>query len=78
MCRDFSTAFFWAPVDGSEVFDNADGCLLLAQSGHCHRAERCPLLGVKRTSVEGASMSAFDPKRTFGLLYMRTTQAPLP
>jgi hypothetical protein len=20
-----------------------------AQSGHCHRAERCPLLGVKRT-----------------------------
>jgi hypothetical protein len=24
-------------------------CPLLAQSGHCHRAERCPLSGVKRT-----------------------------
>ena len=31
-----------------------------AQSGHCHRAERCPLLGVKQASDWLASMSAFD------------------
>jgi hypothetical protein len=35
-----------------------------AQSGHPGRAQQCPLLGVKRTSGESASMSAFDPKRT--------------
>ena len=29
-------------------------------------AERCPLLGVKRTSIEAATMSGFDPKRTSG------------
>ena len=34
------------------------------QIGHCHRAERCPLLGVKRTWAGGNPMSAFDPKRT--------------
>jgi hypothetical protein len=39
-------------------------CLLLAQSGHGHGAERCPLLGVKRTSHFLDRMSAFDPKRT--------------
>jgi hypothetical protein len=27
---------------------------------------QCPLLGVKRTSSEGASMSAFDPKAEIG------------
>jgi hypothetical protein len=36
----------------------------MAQSGLCHRAERCPLLGVKRTSPFQSVMSAFDPKRT--------------
>ena len=36
----------------------------MAQSGHCHRAERCPLSGVKRTLIRPAPMSAFDPKRT--------------
>jgi len=45
-------------------FEAAPRCLLLAQSGHCHRAERCPLLGVKRTLAGHVSMSAFDPKRT--------------
>ena len=30
------------------------------------RLDRCPLLGVKRTLVGGAAMSAFDPKRTLG------------
>ena len=35
-----------------------------AQSGHHDRAERCPLLGVKRTSGKLAAMSANDPKRT--------------
>jgi len=39
--------------------------LLLAQSGHPSRTQQCPLLGVKRTSGTVASMSAFDPKRTF-------------
>jgi hypothetical protein len=37
---------------------------LLAQSGHHDRAEPCLLLGVKRTSVGRASMSADDPKQT--------------
>jgi hypothetical protein len=37
---------------------------LLAQSGHLSLSSRCPLLGVKRTSVESGAMSAFDPKRT--------------
>src|SRR5262249_36194303 len=40
-------------------------CLLLAQSGHSVTEFRCPLLGVKRTLIGSASMSAFDPKRTF-------------
>jgi hypothetical protein len=62
-------------------------CLLLAQSGHGDHAQRCPLLGVKRTSAEHAGMSAFDPKRTFGLanccfaklrrLHAVTAQTPL-
>src|SRR5215472_6191523 len=38
----------------------------LAQGGHCTVEFRCPLLGVKRTLVGGATMSAFDPKRTLG------------
>jgi hypothetical protein len=33
----------------------------------CTRAH-CPLLGVERTSLGGAAMSANDPKRTSGLL----------
>src|SRR5262249_24513861 len=37
---------------------------LLALSGHGDRVQRCPLLGVKRTLLAGAPMSAFDPKRT--------------
>ena len=36
----------------------------MAQSGHPDPLNQCPLLGVKRTSDGGASMSAFDPKRT--------------
>ena len=40
-------------------------CPLLAQSGHPDPLNQCPLLGVKRTLVGGAAMSAFDPKRTF-------------
>jgi hypothetical protein len=35
-----------------------------AQSGHSAVAVQCPLLGVKRTSMGGNPMSAFDPKRT--------------
>ena len=40
-------------------------CPLLAQSGHADRLNQCPLSGVKRTSGEGVSMFAFDPKRTW-------------
>jgi hypothetical protein len=36
----------------------------LAHSGRHDRAERCPLLGVKRTSAGHSEMSAYDPKRT--------------
>jgi hypothetical protein len=35
-----------------------------AQSGHCPTGFQCLLLGVKRTLVGDAAMSAFDPKRT--------------
>src|SRR6516165_5380011 len=35
-----------------------------AQSGHSATEFQCPLLGVKRTLLGGAPMSAFDPKRT--------------
>src|SRR6516165_12200186 len=47
-------------------------CLRLAQSGHQDRAEPCPLLGVKRTSVRSVSMSDSDPKRTFFGEYLST------
>jgi hypothetical protein len=40
---------------------------LLAQSGHPDPFNQCPLLGVKRTFVQVASMSAFDPKQTYEL-----------
>jgi ABC-type uncharacterized transport system substrate-binding protein len=31
-------------------------CPLMALSGHAHDPQRCPLLGVKRTSIRGASV----------------------
>jgi hypothetical protein len=40
-------------------------CLLLALSGHRHRAHQCLLLGEQRTSIAGDPMSPFDPKRTW-------------
>src|SRR5262249_30246313 len=40
----------------------------LAQSGHPNGLNQCPLLGVKRTLIRGAPMSAFDPKRTSAAL----------
>jgi hypothetical protein len=49
-------------------------CPVLAQSRHCRPAERCPLLGVKRTWRFQSVMSAFDPKRTSRNL--DTTQRP--
>ena len=36
---------------------------LLAQSGHLFALRSCPLLGVKRTWISTAPMSAYDPKR---------------
>jgi hypothetical protein len=47
----------------------------MAQSGHADRTYECPLLGVKRTSVGHAVLSAFDPKRPFGLLRPKGTVA---
>jgi hypothetical protein len=38
--------------------------LLLAQSGNDDGARRCPLLGVKRTLLGRAAMSAIYPKPT--------------
>src|SRR6516164_3708011 len=51
---------------GPEHFQRACSaeCLLLAQSGHVAAEFQCLLLGVKRTLVGDAAMSAFDPKRT--------------
>jgi hypothetical protein len=48
------------------------GNLLMALGGPAGRAERCPLLGVKQTLCGGASMSAYDPKRTLGVPSCRT------
>src|SRR5262245_15511275 len=47
---------------------------LLAQSGHVTHIPRCPLLGVKRTLVGGAAMSAYDPKRTLPLFGIQSHQ----
>ena len=42
-------------------------CPLLALSGHRMALNQCPLLGAKRTLLQRAPTSAFDPKRTSGL-----------
>ena len=42
-------------------------CPLLAQSGHTELHCTCPLLGVKQTSPSALHISAFDPKRTWGM-----------
>src|SRR5262249_55771621 len=52
-------------------------CPLLAQSGHHDRAEPCPLLGVKRTSIELSAMSASDPKQKWTLGSCRSGSAQL-
>jgi hypothetical protein len=41
-------------------------CLLLAQSGHHNRRNRCPLSGVKRTLRFNDVTSANDPKSDIG------------
>ena len=45
--------------------DYPDQCLLLAQSGHCHRAERCLLSEVKRT-LAGQQVSGTELASSFG------------
>src|SRR6516165_342165 len=50
-------------------------CPLLAQSRHPASEFRCPLLGVKRTSVATSPMSAFDPKRTLAVKICCDAQA---
>jgi hypothetical protein len=47
----------------------------MALSGRDDGIRRCPLSGVKRTSVRGASMSAFDPKRTSAQAQQKIAQA---
>jgi hypothetical protein len=42
-------------------------CPVLAQSRHPDRVGKCPLSGVKQTSLRPSEMSASDPKRTFVL-----------
>jgi len=42
-------------------------CPLLAQSGHALVHCKCPLSGVKQTSLFALHLSAYDPKRTFGI-----------
>jgi putative DNA primase/helicase len=58
----------WA-LDGLQrltvINDNVFTRLPDAQSGHFTTEFQCPLLGVKRTLVGDAAVSAFDPKRTF-------------
>jgi hypothetical protein len=56
--------FLRAPAQSSEktIQSTVDllrrKCLLLAQSGHPDALDQCPLLGVKRTFVGHAPMSA--------------------
>jgi hypothetical protein len=40
-----------------------------AQSGHCHRAERCPLSGVKQTSNFQDAMSANKKAASAALVF---------
>jgi hypothetical protein len=51
---------------------NQSRCLLLAQSGHPN--SRRPLLGVKRTWIRVALMSAYDPLQN--LLFVNRLQKP--
>jgi len=54
-------------LDGRDVYKTSGAAALtvrLARSGLPNALNQCPLSGVKRTLVGGASMSAFDPKRT--------------
>jgi hypothetical protein len=44
----------------------AEGCRLMAQSGHSDPRNECLLWRVKRTSAGRYEMSANDPKATFG------------
>jgi hypothetical protein len=46
---------------------------VMAQSGHADRVQRCPLMGVKRTSKFKSVTSAFDPKRTLPTIYLTTS-----
>jgi hypothetical protein len=45
--------------------------------GHSGGTRRCPLLGVRRTSVRLSEMSASDPKATFGAKFCCGAQEAL-
>ena len=59
------------------------GCPTSHETQYCLRSQKarrgaaCPLLGVKRTLVGGAAMSAFDPKRTLAVRICRDAQCSL-
>src|SRR5262249_18259446 len=59
----------------NDVLHCSAECLLLAQSGHHGRADPCPLLGVKRTSVLAMRISVPDPKQTLSTYATRSTRA---
>jgi hypothetical protein len=67
---------------GKRCFTNRQRALRSAASFDCLESVaaaefRCPLLGVKRTLIENAAMSAFDPKRTFPSANLTTSYAPV-
>src|SRR5215471_4907728 len=63
-CRLISIARFGPGLQRNPLMELIWGRMsVLAQSGHSSSRQQCPLLGVKRTLLGGAAMSAFDPKR---------------
>src|SRR6516165_10417501 len=69
------------PVAGRRAQAKRDGsrriCPLLTHSGHSNALNRCLLLGVKRTLIGDAAMSANDPKRTSADSSLTTSGLPV-
>jgi len=49
----------------------------MALNGHPNALGRCPLLGVKRTSIELGEMSAYDPYRKSTSGYWCVSNGPI-
>ena len=52
----------WQASAVDQILDRSAKCPLLAQSGHCLTGFQCPLLGVKRTLIGHATMTADGSK----------------